>query len=331
MKLKEYINKEGYHLPRLSAFYKKYSVVFKDYYIWAYNNTVFRNDPKNETIFILLSNELKEYHRRLDNKLYYSNNQSTPASNEEIIEIEKIFSKGFEDGFNDLEFALHLRRNIIDNIIYRNPFSHSYFGYGILKIKGYSNENKTYQLESKEVMYREGYREGRKFKSFFIYIELYDHFLDYPQPFLRPLKYFKNEAYESSIHFTEKKDFDLKRVQNIDAKDNRLIVKQNAEELINLFTTRLDEWYSDEDIKHFLKANFKCFLKKEKPKLLNSNQENTSGLKTILNKITYELFEMQGKKREKRIRFAEMLKNNFTVFEDTSLGSIDSNLSRYKN
>lgn len=322
MNLDEYIKKIGYSTPKMSSVYDGYSNVFKEYYKWVNENLVFLESENNKTIFACFRFESKEYKSRIEKKEYCYKDFNNIATREEIDIIEKKYSDGFNDGFNDVEFQRYLTRNIIDNIVFRDYFSHSICGMGILRTKGHSINLNRIMLLPEYTAYREGYYEGKRFKSYFLYVEYYDQFKDLPEPFLRPIQYFYSESTWGLIQFTRDVNFDFNKVRNIEITDNRLMIKQSREVIIEFFKTRLTDWYSIEDVEHFLNANFKCFEDKKTPKILISVKENTRGLQSKLYKWTYEFYRLDNYKGEKVVRYAEMLKKNFDVFKGSSLRTI---------
>lgn len=331
MKLDEYFRKVGYGLPKLSDVYKEYSNVFKEYYKWVSENICVLSNENNGSEFICFKFESKEYQRKIEQNEYAYKNFENTATREEIDLFDKIFSDGFTEGFNDVEFQPYLTRNIIDNIIYRDYITHTFWGIGINRISGYSNENNKNLLLPNTTAYKEGYSEGKRFKSYFLYVEFYDQFKNLPEPFIRPIKYYHDEHSHGFIHSSEDKNFDLKKVMNIESTDSRLITTQNQNEIVDFFKIRLSDWYSNEDIEHFLKANFKFFEDKRTPKVLASNQENINGLQRKLFGWTYEFYQSEGEAREKKVRFAEMLKNNFDIFSNSNLSTITKAIRNYQN
>lgn len=327
MNLDKYLKVVGYNAPKLSSVYAEYSPLFKDYYKWVTENIVFIENINNDSVFACFKDEALEYNRRIEQKEYCCLDYENIASAEDIDRVEKSFSDGFQDGFGSVKFEPYLTRNIIDNIVYFDPFNNMFFGNGILRVKGFSNKYNRYKLVDEKIAFREGYIEGKRFKSYFLYVEFYDLFNKLPEPFLRQLKHFEDINSYSYIHYAKDKALDLKKVQNIDATDNRLEVRQSADELIVYFKTRLIDWYSDEDIEHFLKANFKCFPDKRKPKLLRSNKENDKGLQSKFYRWVYEFYLMEKKQKgETKMRYAEMLEKNFEIFSNSTLETISKAL-----
>jgi len=331
MNLNEYLKKIGYSIPKLSKVYNEYSPLFKEYYEFVKSNFTTIEDDDSGKSFMCFKWESKEYFRKIEQNEYLYKDWKTIATIENVQEVRNHFNDGFNDGFGDVEFQPYLTRNIIDNIVYRDYFTHGFFGIGINRFHGHSNEQGKDLLVSNHVAYKEGYTEGKRFKSYFLYVEFYDQFKNLPEPFIRPIKYYHDERSYGIIHYTEDKDFDLKKVMNIESTDSRLITTQNQNEIVDFFKIRLSDWYSNEDIEHFLKANFKCFEDKRTPKILASNQENIKGLQHKLFGWTYEFYQNEGEAREKKVRFAEMLKNNFDAFSNPNLSTINKAIRNYQN
>ncbi len=329
MTLQEYIKKSEDVIPQLSSFYKGYTTIFKDYYKWVNNNcTLVTYKSKSIKPFYCLKSEHSDFESRFENKQYCFEQYDNIASQEQMQEFLKCYSDGFNDGFNDIEFELHLTINIIDNIVYNNSFNTMFWGQGILRIGGVSPEHNTKKILNENIAYKEGYIEGKRFKSYFLYIEYYDNFKKLPEPFLRAMKYYETEQVHRYIHFTENKEFDLNKAQNIDALDNRLKTNQSKDDITAYWIEKLKEYYSSEDIEYFLKANFKCFDKKEEPKILSSTNK-IKGLQKKLFQYMFEFYNKQEYIRGNKIRYAEILKKNFELMKNSELGTIEKAMRNY--
>lgn len=324
MKLDEYVKKHGYHTPILSSVYDKYSDVFKKYYNWVSENIRFRRNENKEPMYICFKNESEEYQLKFEENKYCYDNYNNPATREDINRIEESFSKGFKDGFKEVEFKPHLTKIIIDNIVFQDRVTDIYFKAGIIKRKSHSFKLDRDILMDEETSYSEGFDEGKRFKSYFLYIEYYEQFKDLPEPFIRPLKRFTNKTKYKSIHSIDPKYFDLDKALNIVEKDIRIETTQSKEEVYEYFTTRLSKWYSDGDIEFFLEANFKCFECKKTPKPLKLKEVGKRGIKIKIKTLMYEFYltEKVSVKKETKMRFAEVLRYNFEIFEGSKLNTI---------
>ncbi|MFC2118153.1 hypothetical protein ACFLSY_05890, partial [Bacteroidota bacterium] len=157
MNLDEYTKKIGFGLPKLSKVYRKYSNVFIEYYELIANNLIFIEVEDNECQFFILKNEWEEHQQRKERNEYVKNNYETIASEEEISQVEKSYSNGFNQGFHEINFQPNLVRNIFDNII----FSHNdpvILRYGILRYKGkFIHNNK---IRNKDILILHFYNLG---------------------------------------------------------------------------------------------------------------------------------------------------------------------------
>ncbi|MFC2119196.1 hypothetical protein ACFLSY_11190, partial [Bacteroidota bacterium] len=201
-----------------------------------------------------------------------------------------------------------------------------------------SNRLTKYKLLADSRMFREGYVEGKRIKSYFLYVEFYDQFINFPEPFLRSIKLKTGESSFTLIHYTDDKESPLPKIpdlqinrerkyfvkkNSIKSIDDRIKTKQDKLEIINFFEPKLSEWYSDEDIQYFFKANFTCFEVKETPKLLISKVNKTWGIKKKLCSLTYDFYRMNYE-FEKKERFALMLQENFKLLSKWSISTIKS-------
>lgn len=323
MKLDEYVKKNGHSLPRLSSVYTKYSNVFKKHYKWVSGNLVFLKNRRNKTGFYCFKDESKKYKQNISMKKYSYKDFKNVATIRNIRKFEKKYSEGFKDGFNDVEFKPRLTNSIIDNIVLEDYIKETFGRIGILINDGFSDKFKRYLLPNEESSYRNGYNEGKRFKSYFLYVEHYEQFKGFPEPFMRQMKYYVTKTKYQTMHFNYDKVLDSHNLNYVDVSDNRIETKQTKEEVSEFFSTKLREWYCDEDIEHFLKANFKYFKDKKSPKVICSTKENTWGLQKRLYGWTHDFYTKENYKGEKKIRFAEMLKNNFDVMQNSTLDTIN--------
>uniref|UniRef100_UPI003216BE13 hypothetical protein n=1 Tax=uncultured Draconibacterium sp. TaxID=1573823 RepID=UPI003216BE13 len=109
-------------------------------------------------------------------------------------------------------------------------------------------------------------------------------------------------------------------------KENRIVTKQSKKQILEHFEPQLSKWFDKDDVEYFFRSNFQCFERSAPRKLLSSKNENDYGLQSRLYKLTYSFYVKEGGKGEKKIRYAEMLKNNFSVFSGSTLRTIEKAL-----
>lgn len=107
---------------------------------------------------------------------------------------------------------------------------------------------------------------------------------------------------------------------NIDTRDNRINCKANKEEIRSYFLklTHKDELgkqiMSENDVNHLLQANFKDFEPKTNIKKFNPNLNQAN-----LRYFVYQFYQHYSKNTHEAEVYARLLKNNFSVFDNTEL------------